>query len=58
MLGINGLKDRISNLKANLKVSEKKFADARDLLKVYKKEINDTKGAILEIERLLIKASE
>lgn len=57
MLSKKGLQTRIDDLKLELKVSERKFIDTRDALKSCKKEINDIKGAILEVQKLLLCAS-
>ena len=53
MLKKNELIERKQFLNENLKISEKRFNDARALLKSLKKEITDTKGGIIEIEKLL-----
>lgn len=56
MLSQAGLTARVNNLKAHLKNSERKFNETREELKSLKREITNTKGAILEVESLLLKA--
>jgi hypothetical protein len=53
MLGKNELLNRKVSLCNNLKISEKRFNETKDLLKSLKKEITDTKGGIIEIDKLL-----
>lgn len=54
MLSTSGLQSRERDLKLNLTLIQHKFNETKDLLKLLKIEINDTKGAILEIEKLLL----
>jgi hypothetical protein len=55
MLSPGELQDRAKELHLHLKVVEKKFNNTRAELKLLKHEINNTKGALLEIENILIR---
>ena len=54
MLTKNGLSARIIDLRLQLKTSQNLFNDLRNRLKLCKKEITDTQGAIKEVEKLLL----
>jgi primosomal protein N'' len=54
MICTQSLKDRLKELQLSLKSSEKKFNDFKDKLKLAKQELSDCRGAILEIEKLLL----
>ena len=56
MLSQSYLKNRIDELSVYLKDIEKKFHETKELLKSFKKEINDTKGAISELDKLLLES--
>lgn len=53
MISNSGLEDRLKALQLSLQKSESKFDSLKDQLKSAKKEITDSRGAIIEIERLL-----
>lgn len=57
MLSTKGLQKRLDELRMSLKVSEQKFNNFRDELKSTKKEITDCRGAIAEVEKMLIQAT-
>ena len=58
MFNKHDLQKRLTELKLDLNVQEKKFHSVRDELKLAKKQITDTRGAITEVERLLLSIDE
>lgn len=57
MLANIGLKDRLKALQLILEKNQTDFIDLKDRLKLAKKEVTNTQGAIIEIERLLLSAN-
>lgn len=56
MLSVQGLQNRLNDLRSSLRISEKNFNSLREQLKLSKKEITDFRGAISEVEKLLLQA--